>query len=92
MMDRSGEVIYVGKSNNLHIRINNHAHHRSHISYFIDEVEKIEWHEEADPVFQTLLEGIFIAYHLPKYNDEVKDAKRKFGETYGTDSQPWNVS
>jgi hypothetical protein len=27
---------------------------------------------ENDPVFLTLLEAIFIAYHQPKYNDEVQ--------------------
>jgi excinuclease UvrABC nuclease subunit len=92
LKDEEGNVIYVGKSSNLHVRINNHMHSRSHIAYFVDEVKSIEWVEEPDPVYQTMLEAIFIAYHLPKYNDEIKDARRKFGEDYGTDCQPWEVS
>jgi DNA polymerase-3 subunit epsilon len=83
MYNNAGEVVYVGKSSNLRTRISNHIHRRTHIAYFMDEVTKIEWHKEPDPVFETLLESIFIAYHLPKHNDEIKDAKRKFGESYG---------
>jgi excinuclease UvrABC nuclease subunit len=83
MFNDLGEVIYVGKSSNLHTRILNHTHLRTHIAHIMDEVAYIEWHEEPDPVFQTLLESIFIAYHLPKYNDEVHDAKAKFGDDYG---------
>lgn len=73
MYDNSGEIIYVGKSNNIHRRLLQHVGKRSNTSYFIEEVVKIEYHVNNDPVFQTLLEGIFIAYHAPKYNDEVKE-------------------
>lgn len=83
MYDRNGQVVYVGKSGNLKRRIQEHIHRRSHTAYFMDGVVKIEWHQEPDPVYETLLEAIFIAYHLPKFNDEVKDAKEKFGEEYG---------
>jgi len=86
MYDKAGEIVYVGKSGSLRDRIRNHIHHRTHIAYFMDEVVKIEWHEEPDPVFETLLESIFIAYHLPKHNDEIKDAQRKFGDDYGNNS------
>lgn len=83
MYDHSGEIVYVGKSSSLRTRIRNHIHHRTHIAYFMDEVARIEWHEEPDPVYETLLESIFIAYHLPKHNDEIRDAQRKFGDDYG---------
>lgn len=73
MYDNSGEIIYVGKSNNIHRRLLQHVGKRSNTSYFIEEAVKIEYHVNNDPVFQTLLEGIFIAYHAPKYNDEVKE-------------------
>src|SRR6478609_11925168 len=76
MYDNTGEIVYVGKSSSLRDRIRNHIHHRTHIAYFMDEVVRIEWHQEPDPVFETLLESIFIAYHLPKHNDEIKDAQR----------------
>jgi DNA polymerase III subunit epsilon len=81
LYDDSGEVIYVGKSNNLKRRLRQHLGKDTNTAYFIDEVKKANWLEEPDPVFQGLLEGVFIAYHRPKYNDEVKDAKKKFGET-----------
>jgi excinuclease UvrABC nuclease subunit len=73
MYDANKQVIYVGKSNNLHRRLLQHIGKDTNTAYFIDEVKKIEWLKANDPVIQTLLEGIFIAYHAPKYNDEVKD-------------------
>jgi len=82
MYDESGEIVYVGKSQNLHNRLHAHIGKNTNTAYFIDEVKKFEWLTEPDPVFQTMLEGIFIACNRPKYNDEVKDAKKKFGEDY----------
>jgi excinuclease ABC subunit C len=80
MFNIQGEVIYVGKSGNLKRRMKQHLKRRTNTAYFMGEVVTIEWHEEPDPIFETLLEGIFIAYHMPKYNDEVKDHYEKFGE------------
>jgi excinuclease UvrABC nuclease subunit len=77
MYNNSGEVIYVGKSVNIHKRMHQHLGKDTNTAYFIDEVEKIEFLLEPDRVHQTLLEGIFMAYHRPKYNDEVKEAKKK---------------
>lgn len=82
MYDKSGEVIYVGKSMDLHRRLHQHVGKDTNTAYFIDEVKKFEWTSEPDPVHQNLLEAIFMAYHRPKYNDEVKDAKKKLGEDY----------
>jgi excinuclease ABC subunit C len=76
MYDKSKQVIYVGKSQNLHRRLLQHIGKDTNTAYFIDEVKKIEWFKNDDPVLQTLLEGIFIAYHTPKYNDEVKDREK----------------
>lgn len=82
MYDNSGEVVYVGKSVNIHRRMHQHLGKDTNSAYFVDEVVKIEFLQEPDHVNQTLLEGIFMAYHRPKYNDEVKDAKEKFGDDY----------
>lgn len=82
MYDISHEVVYVGKSKNLHRRIKQHLGGDTNSAYFIDTVKYIEWTTEPDPVFQNLLEAIYIAFHRPKYNDEVKDARKKFGEDY----------
>lgn len=75
MYDEAGEVIYVGKSNNIHRRLLQHIGKRTNSAYFIDEVKRVEYHVENSPVFQTMLEGIFIAYHMPKFNDEVKEER-----------------
>jgi excinuclease UvrABC nuclease subunit len=80
MFDESGEIIYVGKSGNLYIRLYNHLGHRTNTQYFIDEVVRIDYYCEPNPIYETLLEAVLIAYYQPKYNDEVKDAKKKFGE------------
>jgi excinuclease UvrABC nuclease subunit len=80
MFSNTGEVIYVGKSGNLHKRILAHVGLDTHIKDIMHEVKRIEWLIEANPIFQSLLETIFIAFHKPKYNDEVKDYKKKFGE------------
>lgn len=76
MYDETGEIVYVGKSNDLHRRLLQHIGKRTNTAYFIDEVRKIEFYVENSPIYQTMLEGIFIAYHTPKYNDEVKDEKK----------------
>lgn len=83
MYDNSGEVVYVGKSTNLNKRLYDHLGQRTNTAYFMDEVVKIDYLQEVDPVYETLLEAIFIALHKPKYNYEVKKAKEKFGESYG---------
>jgi excinuclease UvrABC nuclease subunit len=75
MYDQTGEIIYVGKSNNIHRRLLQHIGRRTNSAYFIDQVVRIEYFVESSPIFQTMLEGIFIAYHTPKFNDEVKEAK-----------------
>lgn len=74
MYNEAGEVIYVGKSNDIHRRLMQHVGHRSNTAYFVDEVKKVDFHVNENPIMQTLLESIFIAYHTPKYNDEVQDA------------------
>lgn len=76
MFNKEGKVIYVGKSSNLHRRLHQHFGKDTNTAYFIDEVDHYEVLVQNDPILQTLLEGIFIAFHKPKYNDEVKDKER----------------
>ena len=76
MYNNEEEVIYVGKSQNLYRRLKQHIGKDTNTAYFIDEAVYFEWLTEPNPIFQNLLEAIFIAHHEPKYNDEVKDAKR----------------
>jgi hypothetical protein len=72
LSNAANEIIYVGKSNDVHRRLLQHIGKDTNTAYFIEEVKKIEWHPEGSPIYQTLLEAIFIAYYKPKYNDEVK--------------------
>lgn len=80
MYDKTGKVVYVGKSQDLHRRLLQHIGKDTNTSYFIDEIDYFEWLLEGDPVYQNLLEAVFIAYHEPKYNDEVKDKRRADNE------------
>jgi hypothetical protein len=80
MHDENGKIIYVGKSSDLHTRLHNHLAKRNHTAYFMDEVKYIDWFLEPNPIYESLLESILIAYHKPKYNDEIKDYKKKFSK------------
>jgi hypothetical protein len=69
------EIIYVGKSVDLHRRLHEHYNKKSNSDYFIDEVVKHEVLIENNPIFQHLLEAVLIAYYQPKYNDEVINSR-----------------
>lgn len=76
MWNIDNEVIYVGKSVDVHRRLHEHYSKKSNTDYFIDEVVKHEVLIENNPIFQNLLESIFIAFYEPKYNDEVKESRK----------------
>lgn len=80
MFNAANEIVYVGKSQNLHRRLLQHLGKDTNSAYFIDEVERIQWLPNPSPIFQNLLEAIFIAFHQPKYNDEVKDERKQQNE------------
>lgn len=80
MHDRTGEIVYVGRSSNLKKRIRSHRLGKTNTGYFINEVEIIDCFTEPNPIYETLLESMLIAFYKPKYNDEVKDYKKKIGE------------
>jgi excinuclease ABC subunit C len=73
MYDIENNVVYVGKSVDVHRRLHEHYSKKSNTDYFIDEVVKHEVLIENNIVMQSLLEQIFIAYHQPKYNTEVQE-------------------
>jgi excinuclease UvrABC nuclease subunit len=81
MYNKTGKIIYVGKSKDLHRRLHQHFGKDTNTAYFIDEVDFVEVLIEPSPFFQTLLEAIFIALHKPKYNNETKDSQG--GENHG---------
>lgn len=75
LFDDKKKIIYVGKSKNLADRLQDHITGNTHTAYFHEEIAFAEWYCTNSPIFQTMLEGILIAYYKPKYNDEVKDEK-----------------
>lgn len=77
MYDKDRIVIYVGKSQNLVRRLKQHIGEDTNTAYFIKNVEYFEWLSEENPIYQNLLEALFIAYHEPRYNDEVKDTYKE---------------
>jgi Uri superfamily endonuclease len=78
--DKEGNIIYVGKTNNLKRRLHQHYGKDTNSHYFIDEVVRHEVFIENNHILRTLLEGIFIAFLEPKYNDEVKDERERVKE------------
>ena len=68
-------IIYVGKAKDLADRLHDHISGQTHTEYFHKEIAKADWWQTDSPIVRTLLEGILIAYHKPKYNDEVKDER-----------------
>ena len=81
MFNADNEIVYVGKSIDLYVRIHNHLEFRNHTKYFMSEVVRVEWHQEKSPIYEGLLESMLIAYYKQKYNDEVKDEKAKLGKS-----------
>lgn len=69
------KIIYIGKSKNLADRLYDHHHGNTHTAYFHEEIKHADWYRTNSPIFQTMLEGILIAFYKPRYNDEVKDEK-----------------
>jgi excinuclease UvrABC nuclease subunit len=78
MYDKQGRIIYVGKSQHLHRRLLQHVGKDTNTAYFIDDVDYFEVLKEPSPIYQNLLEAIFIAHHKPFFNDEVKDELRLY--------------
>lgn len=73
--DAERKIIYIGKSNDLFRRINDHLHGRTHTKHFIKKVKYVDFIKE--PLYENLLESILIAYYKPKYNQEVKNGWKK---------------
>jgi excinuclease UvrABC nuclease subunit len=75
LYSHSNVIIYVGKAKDLADRLHDHINGQTHTEYFHKEIAKADWWQADSPILRTLLEGILIAYHKPKYNEEVKDER-----------------
>jgi predicted GIY-YIG superfamily endonuclease len=68
--DADRKVIYVGKSNELDKRLRRHLGGKSHTKHFIRKVKYVDFYIE--PLYESLLESILIAYFKPYYNQEIR--------------------
>jgi excinuclease ABC subunit C len=70
--DVRGRVIYVGKAKSIRKRVASHFSSRSSLSGFIDHIESLVVHTEAEAL---LTEQNFIKQHRPRFNIRLRDDK-----------------
>src|SRR5215213_5278753 len=70
--DARGRVIYVGKAKSLRKRVASHFGSRSGLSTFIDSIESLVVHTEAEAL---LTEQNFIKQYRPRFNIRLRDDK-----------------
>src|SRR6185295_6723273 len=85
MKDATGKVIYVGKANNIKVRVKQYfacgsgRDLRSQVPFLLNEVAVIEPIVVRSPKEALLLENTLIKRHKPKYNILLKDDKSFLG-------------
>src|SRR5215203_2623108 len=70
--DARGRVIYVGKAKSIRKRVASHFSSRSTLSTFIDHIESLVVHTEAEAL---LTEQTFIKQYKPRFNIRLRDDK-----------------
>ncbi len=70
--DVRGRVIYVGKAKSIRKRVASHFSSRSSLSTFIDQIESLIVHTEAEAL---LTEQNFIKQYRPRFNIRLRDDK-----------------
>jgi len=79
MKDKSGTIIYTGKSVNLKSRVSSYFMENASLNFakkkMVEKVVDIEWIETHNEVEALVLETNLIKKHLPKYNILMKDDK-----------------
>ena len=70
--DSRGRVIYVGKAKSIRKRVASHFSSRSQLSTFIDHIESLVVHTEAEAL---LTEQNFIKQYRPRFNIRLRDDK-----------------
>lgn len=82
MKDHSGLVLYVGKANNLRVRLRQYwgdVDTREMIPYLLEQVHTIDTIVVGSEKEALLLEDTLIKRHLPKYNVLLKDDRAYIG-------------
>ena len=78
MKDKSGDIIYIGKANNLKQRVNqyfNGQDKRTKITFLRESIEKIEYIITTSESEALILENNLIKQNKPKFNTLLKDDK-----------------
>ena len=70
--DAKGRVIYVGKAKSIRKRVASHFSSRSQLSAFVDHIESLVVHTEAEAL---LAEQNFIKQYRPRFNILLRDDK-----------------
>lgn len=77
--NKNNTIIYIGKSVNLHSRVNSYFNGKSKLNFakkkMVDEIENIEIIITNTAIESLLLETTLIKKHKPKYNILMKDDK-----------------
>ena len=78
MRDKSGKVIYVGKANDLRVRVRayfNSSDERCQVQFLVRRVEDIETLVTSNAKEALILENNLIKQYKPRYNIRLKDDK-----------------
>lgn len=68
LLNKRKDIIYVGISNNVGLRVYNHTKGTTHTKHFSKEIESIYYLTEEDVFEREALEKVLIAYIKPTYN------------------------
>jgi DNA polymerase III subunit epsilon len=81
MMNKSGEIIYIGKAKNLKDRLGSYFYHNvshsSKIKKLVRYVNKVGWETTGSELSALLAESRLIKTHKPRFNSAIK-SYRKF--------------
>lgn len=89
-LNKDNEILYIGKSKNLKIRINNHFSKQGHLpKKCYEDVYKIEFMIIFSTLFMDLKEIYFINKYKPKYNENYNNEETTVIIPF-LDEEKWN--
>jgi excinuclease UvrABC nuclease subunit len=92
--NRSGKIIYIGKSINLRKRIKQHLSSPagsvdSHLMRMQSEIDQIRWRQTKSELHALLLEARLIKKYLPTYNRHLKNSNKNTWIIFSNDQFPY---
>jgi len=87
--DKHGELLYVGKADNLKNRLRSYLKPTStRFEAMLSDATKLSWKRTSNSIEALILESQLIKSHRPKYNIVMRDDKRYFFVTFSQDNFP----